>query len=57
MATDPGNETVWTTIAQATRASFIKNGLVSGLWYYFRVAVVGKNGQDPWSNVLNTIVL
>lgn len=47
----------WQTIGMTTRAKLIKGGLVSGQRYYFRVAVIDKEGQGPWSNVLNTIVL
>lgn len=57
MTHDPSVESSWITIGQATQASFVKGGLTSGSRYYFRVATVGKDGQEPWSNVLNTIVL
>lgn len=43
---------VWETIGQGTRSKFLKTGLVSGTRYYFRVAVVDKNGQGPWSKCL-----
>jgi hypothetical protein len=57
MTSDPTVATGWITIGQATQANFIKSGLTSGARYYFRVATVGKEGQEPWSNVVNTIVL
>ena len=57
MSLDPSQEANWLTIGQATQASLVKNGLISGARYYFRVASVGKEGQGVWSNVLNTIVL
>ncbi|MBI4947059.1 MAG: fibronectin type III domain-containing protein [Bacteroidetes bacterium] len=57
MATDPNNESSWQTIGQATQAKLVKTGLTSGTRYYFRVAVIDKDGQHPWSHVLNTIVL
>ncbi|MGZ4159047.1 MAG: fibronectin type III domain-containing protein, partial [Bacteroidia bacterium] len=55
LCTDPSVETSWQTVGQGTKASFIAEGLISGTRYYFRVAVVDKNGQNPWSNVLNLI--
>ncbi len=57
MTTDPAAESGWATIGQATQASLIKTGLTSGSRYYFRVATVGKEGLEPWSNTVNTIVL
>lgn len=57
MCNDPAVEANWLTIGQATQANFVKSGLTSGARYYFRVAVVGKDGQGAWSNVVNTIVL
>ena len=57
MCTDPGNESNWQTIAQSTRAKFVKSGLISGTRYYFRVGVIDKNGMHPWSNVLNCIAI
>jgi hypothetical protein len=54
--TSPDSDTtIWETIGQGTRSKFLKTGLNSGTRYYFRVAVVDKNGQGPWSNVLNII--
>jgi len=57
VSTDPVNESSWTSIGQSTRAKMVKTGLVSGVRYYFRVAMIDKNGQNPWSDVKNTIVL
>jgi hypothetical protein len=57
MCMDPGAESNWQTIAQFTRAKFVKSGLTSGTRYYFRVGMIDKNGQSPWSNVLNSIAL
>ena len=57
MTNDPAGITGWITIGQATQARLIKNGLTSGTRYYFRVATIGKEGQQPWSNVINTVVL
>lgn len=55
MNTDPTNEAGWTVVGFTTQASFVKNGLTSGTRYYFRVAVVDKNGKGPWSHELNCI--
>jgi hypothetical protein len=57
MCTDPSNESNWQTISQSTRAKFVKSELNSGTRYYFRVAVIDKNGIGPWSNVHNCIAL
>jgi hypothetical protein len=57
MTTDPVNENSWIPIGQSTRAKMVKGGLLSGVRYYFRVAMIDKNGQNPWSDVKNTIVL
>ncbi len=54
-STAPDTESSWVTIGQSTRATLTKNSLVSGTRYYFRVAVVDKDGQGPWSNVVNMI--
>lgn len=55
MSTNPLNETDWNIIGVSTQSSFAKTGLTSATRYYFRVAVVDKNGQGPWSHVLNMI--
>ena len=56
MTTDPTNESSWQTIGMGTQSKFVKNSLTSGMRYHFRVCVVDKNGQGPWSHVLNVIV-
>ena len=45
----------WETIGQATRGSMLKTGLIPGHVYYFRVAVVDKDGQGPWSEVMSAM--
>lgn len=55
MCMDTSSESNWQTIAQSTRAKFVKSGLTSGTRYYFRVGVIDKNGMSAWSNVLNCI--
>ncbi|MBI4945030.1 MAG: fibronectin type III domain-containing protein [Bacteroidetes bacterium] len=57
MTTSPSTESSWATIGQSTRAKLVKSGLVSGTRYYFRVAMIDKNGQNPWSDVKNIIAL
>ena len=57
MTTDPNTATSWVTIGQSTRATMIQSGLTSGTRYYFRVAMIDKNGQNPWSDVKNIIAL
>ncbi len=57
MCTDPSNEENWEIAGQGTRAKLLVTGLTSATRYYFRVSVINKDGQGPWSNVLNTVVL
>jgi hypothetical protein len=57
MSTDPTNAATWQRISSSTRGRIVKDGLVSGLRYYFRAAVINKNGQGPWSEVKSTIIL
>jgi hypothetical protein len=57
MTTDPGTEASWARIYCGTRASFVKTGLTSGTRYYFRATAIDKNGQRPWSAVMNMIAL
>jgi hypothetical protein len=57
MSTDISNASNWQSIYSGTRGRFTKDGLTSGTRYYFRSTVIDKNGKNPWSPVLNTIVL
>ena len=57
MSTDITSEDNWETIHNSTRGSCLKSGLISGTRYYFRAAVVDKNGQSPWSQVISSIAL
>ncbi len=57
MSTDSSNESNWQAIYSGTRGRFTKGGLTSGTRYYFRSTVIDKSGKNPWSPVLNTIVL
>ena len=57
MSTNPSSEISWATIGQSTRAKMVKSGLASGTRYYFRTAVIDKNGQNPWSDVKNMIAM
>lgn len=40
----------WKQVGVTTKASFTMDGLVAGLKYWFRVATVGKEGQNDWSD-------
>ena len=51
--TTPGVAANWVRAATTVKAQVVISGLTSGVIYSFRVAVVTKNGQGPWSNVLN----
>lgn len=57
MTTDPTTETSWYKIYAGTVGQFVKNGLTSGTRYYFRSTIISKDGQAPWSQVKNSIVL
>jgi hypothetical protein len=57
MSKDPLDALGWSIIGHTSLASFIKDGLISGVRYYFRVSSATKDGQDHWSDVINTIVL
>ncbi len=57
IATDVSSESNWKNFYSGTRGRIVKNGLVSGTRYYFRSAVIDKNGHSPWSEVKSTIVL
>jgi hypothetical protein len=54
---DISSESNWQRIYSGTRGNVVKGGLTSGTRYYFRSTVIDKNGLNPWSAVLNTIVL
>lgn len=47
----------WITAATVKQAKHSITGLTPGVMYYFRVAVVTKTGQQPWSNAVNIMVL
>lgn len=46
--TDPIH--TWQQIGISTKASFVKDDLEVGEKYWFRVATIGKEGQNDWSN-------
>ncbi|MEO8760654.1 MAG: fibronectin type III domain-containing protein [Bacteroidia bacterium] len=47
----------WVTSATTMQATHVFVGLNPGTMYWFRVAVVDKNGQQPFSNAINLIAL
>ena len=57
MCTDPSNELGWKIIAQGTKSKILISDLISTTRYYFRVSVITKDGQGPWSNVINIVSL
>jgi hypothetical protein len=57
VSTDLSSDANWQWIYSGTRGRIIMNGLSSGKQYYFRSAVIDKNGFGPWSDVKNTFVL
>ncbi len=56
VTTDATNANSWTNVIISNTAKYTKNGFSSGTRYYFRVAVITKNVQGPWSPVLSVIV-
>jgi hypothetical protein len=47
----------WITSATTMQATHVFTGLTPGIMYWFRVAVVDKHGQQPFSNAINLIAL
>ncbi len=56
MTTDPTTLTSWVTISTSQVVKYLKTGLTSNTKYYFRVAVVTKSVEAPWSPVLSVFV-
>jgi hypothetical protein len=54
--TTPSATSTWQQLGVSVRASFVANNLVAGVKYWFRVAVVGKNGQSTWSDPISKVV-
>ena len=52
----PLAEDSWQTIHVGTQAKYLATGLTRGMLYFFRVAKVDKDGQQPWSGVAYTYV-
>lgn len=46
----------WELMAVTTKASIVKVDLEIGEKYWFRVATVGKNGQNDWSNPISKMI-
>ena|ERR1035437_4310305 len=47
----------WVTSATIKQVKHTISGLTPGVMYWFRVAVVTKAGQQPWSNAVNIMVV
>lgn len=56
MSPDPTNVSLWTVISTDNKVKYTKTGLTSGTRYYFRVSLITKSVQAPWSAVLNVII-
>lgn len=56
-STTPTDAASWVTAAITVKATVKISGLTSGKKYSFRVAVVTKDGQGPWSNEIDLVVL
>ena len=56
MTTDPLKTNSWTDVYQGLHVKCMIPGLTIGTTYYFRVAVIDKNGKGAWSHVLSCIV-
>jgi hypothetical protein len=57
MTATPEQETSWETVHAGTRGRFTKKGLRSATRYHFRVAVLDKQGQRPWSEVKSAVAI
>ena len=53
----PLNEASWTTSTIIKQAKHSIPGLTPGLMYWFRVAAITKDGQQPFTNAVNIMVL
>jgi hypothetical protein len=56
MTTNPNDESLWTNVSLSTYARALVNDLVSGTRYFFRAAVINKNGQNPWTVTKNLVI-
>jgi hypothetical protein len=56
MTTDPNTPASWANIYIGKTTRFLKTGLSSGQRYYFRVAVIIKGVQQPWSPTVNVVI-
>jgi hypothetical protein len=55
MTTDPKMTSGWADIYQGLHVKCMFPGLIPGQVYFFRVAVIDKNGKGAWSHVLSYI--
>jgi hypothetical protein len=53
----PLNEASWTTATIIKQVKHSVPGLTPGVMYWFRVVAVTKDGQQPFSNAVNIMVL
>lgn len=53
----PDNAASWVLAGVSIQATFVVSGLTSEKHYFFRVAVVDKDGQGPWSRTFELLVL
>jgi hypothetical protein len=55
MTTDSGQTNGWVDVYTGLHVKCLVPGLVLGKQYFFRVAVIDKNGKGAWSHVLSYI--
>jgi len=53
--TDPGDEKNWLLVGTSTKAKFLKDGLTSGKFYWFRIVAIGTAGPSPVSDPAKSI--
>jgi len=56
MSLDPTNDSGWLRVCVSQTSQHVMYGLTSDRYYYFRVALITKSKQEPWSVVLRVMV-
>jgi hypothetical protein len=53
---DPMREDLWFELTLVQQSKVTRKGLISGLLYYFRVAVIGWKGKENYSQVVSAMI-
>jgi hypothetical protein len=51
------DNTTWNDAGRGTKSSQLVEGLQPGTRYWFRVAIIDKDGQHPFSEAVSLIVV